>query len=137
MRGRHHFRMVRLAEIIVRTEINDRMRFAVIIQGRPRFGRAQHRRLIEFDGPFAHLMPPGEGRRRLERVLTVADEEVAQAEFAWIVLHRHAGIGLRLYYSILFQLHKGDTWRSHVPWFKLTSRMKGDTAIALMTIRLS
>ena len=82
VRGRDHFRMIGEAEIIVGTEIDDRMRLAVVIQRRPRFGRAQHLRLVKFDGPFAHLMPAREGRRRLERILAVADEKVAQAEFA-------------------------------------------------------
>ena len=82
-------------------------------------------------------MPAREGRGRLQRVLAVADEEIAQAEFAGIGFDRHTGIGLGLY-SILFQLHKGDTRCSHASWFSLlTSRMKGDTAIALMAIRLS
>ena len=41
MRGRDHFRVIGQAEIIVGTKIDDRMRFAVVMERRPRFGRAE------------------------------------------------------------------------------------------------
>ena len=40
-------------------------------------------------------MPAGEGRRRLERILAVADKKIAQAELAGIRLDTQTGILLR------------------------------------------
>src|SRR5687768_12299747 len=91
MRGCYHFRMVGQAEIIVGTEIDDRMRLAVIVEGSARFRRTEKLRLVQFDGPLPDMVPASEGRGWLQRVLAVADKEIAQAELAGIRFHAQTG----------------------------------------------
>ena len=94
--GGNDFRMVREAEVVVGTEIDDRVRFSTVVQGGARFRGGEHLRLVKFDGPFARLMPFRENRRRLQRVLAVPDKEIVQAESSRIGFDRRRGLGDRL-----------------------------------------
>ena len=88
VRGRDDFRMVGEAKIIIRAEINDRVRLPAVIQHRAHFRRSEHLWFVKFDRPFAGLMPFRENRRRLQRIFAVADEKIAQAESTRISLDR-------------------------------------------------
>jgi hypothetical protein len=79
----------------------------------PCFGRAEQLRLIQFDGPFPLMVPMGEGWGRFQRILAVADEEIAQTEFCGIVFHSQTGIGLRLWITLI-QMHNW-TWGTPTP----------------------
>ena len=57
MRGRDDLGMIGEAEIIVGTEVDDRVRLAAVVQGRARFGWAEQLRFVELDRPFADLVP--------------------------------------------------------------------------------
>ena len=58
--------------------------FAVVLNCGARIRRREHFRLVKRGSPQAGTVPLGEGGRRFERVLAVANKEIAQAEFCGI-----------------------------------------------------
>ena len=84
MRSGDDFGMIRETEIIVGAKINDRARLAVVLDRGARIRRGQQFRLVKRGSPQAGAVPLGEGGRRFERILAVANEEIAQVEFCGI-----------------------------------------------------
>ena len=131
VRGCDHFRVIGQTQIVVGTEIDDRMRFAVVVKRGPRFGRAEELRLVQLDGPLPDMVPSREGRGRFQRILAVADK------FFWGVFSPLKPPfffwgGVPGFISII-----GTCGVSHASWFLVRIAKEGDTAIALIIIRLS
>src|ERR1041385_5041473 len=80
MSGGDYFRMIRQAEVVVGTEVDDRVRFAAVVKDGARFRRPEQLRLVQFDRPLTGLMPFRENRRRMKWIFAVPDEKIAQAE---------------------------------------------------------
>ena len=80
--------MIGEAEVIVRTEIDDGLRFAVVGDGGARVGGGEQFRLVEFDRPCACLHPASESGGRLQRIAAFGREEITQAKFGWVVAHK-------------------------------------------------
>src|SRR5438552_15325421 len=79
--------MVRQTEIIIRTKIDDGLRFAVVSNAGAGVRTGEQFRLIQFDRPRAGLHPGAETWRSLQRVAAFAREEIAQAEFCRVFVH--------------------------------------------------
>src|SRR3954451_19938657 len=80
MRRGYDLGVIGEAEIIVRAEIDDRLRLAVVIDAGARFGTREKLGLVEFRSPFGLAHPGGEGRGGLKWIAGLASEKIAQAE---------------------------------------------------------
>jgi len=85
--GCDNFRVIRQAEIIVRTKIDDAVRFATVIYFRARVSAGKEFWLVEFNRPRARPHPGGETWRCFKRVAAFAREKIAQTMFCRIFLH--------------------------------------------------
>ena len=106
VRGRNHFGMIGEAKIIVGTEIDYRLRLALVFDSGARFRGGEQGGLVQFNGPRAKVHPPCEAGRGLKRIAGFASEKITQTEFCridvhslWQNLHHWAGsISGQLFY---------------------------------------
>src|SRR5438309_6820158 len=74
-------------EIIVGAKINDRLRLTTITNGGASVGGSQEFWLIQLDRPRANSHPVGKTWRGLKRIIGLAREEIAKAEFGRVFVH--------------------------------------------------
>ena len=72
--------MIGQAEVIVRAEIYDRLRFTGILDRRPNIGASEHAWLVKLRRGGGAVEPFGEARRWREEITALADDEIAEAE---------------------------------------------------------
>src|SRR5438105_7656507 len=81
------------AEIIVGAKINDRLRLTTITNGGTSVSAGQEFWLIQFDRPRANSHPISKTWRGLKRIIGLAREEVAKAEFCRVLTHTQRSLG--------------------------------------------
>jgi hypothetical protein len=86
--------MIGKTEIIVGTKINDRLRLTTITNGGTSVSAGQEFWLIQLDRPRAHSHPIGKTWRGLKRIIGLACEEIAKAEFCRVFTHTQGSLGL-------------------------------------------
>ncbi len=91
--GSDDFGMIGQAEVVVGAKINHRLRPAVVGDGGARFRRRPHLRFVKFDRPRSRLHPASKAGRRLEWIARFGREEITQAKFGWIVVHKKTAPG--------------------------------------------
>src|SRR5437763_14407109 len=82
-----YLRVIGKAEIIVGAEINDRLRLATITNGGTSVSGGQEFWLIQLDRPRANSHPISKTWRGLKRIIGLACEEIAKAEFCRVWVH--------------------------------------------------
>jgi hypothetical protein len=82
------------AEIIVGAKINDRLRLTTITNGGTSVSGGQEFWLIQLDRPRANSHPIGKTWRGLKRIIGLAREEIAKAEFCRVFTHTQRSLGL-------------------------------------------
>src|SRR5438132_5056506 len=81
------------AEVIVGAKINDRLGLTTITNGGTSVRRGQEFWLIQFDRPRANSHPISKTWRGLKRIIGLAREEVAKAEFCRVFTHTQRSLG--------------------------------------------
>src|SRR4029077_14747434 len=82
------------AEIIVGAKLNDRRRLTTITNGGTSVGAGEEFWLIQLDRPRANSHPIGKTWRGLKRIIGLAREEIAKAEFCRVFTHTQGSLGL-------------------------------------------
>src|SRR6266513_6136483 len=82
------------AEIIVGAKINDRLRLTTITNGGTSVSGVQEFCLIQLDCPRANSHPISKTWRGLKRIIGLAREEIAKAEFCRVFTHTQRSLGL-------------------------------------------
>ena len=87
VRCRNYLGVIGKAEIIVGAEINDRFWLATITNGGAGVSGGHQFWLIQIRRPRANSHPIGETWRSLKRIVGLAREEIAKAEFCRVLVH--------------------------------------------------
>src|SRR6266513_639423 len=82
------------AEIIVGAKIDDRLRLTTITNGGTSVSGGQKFWLIQLDRPRANPHPVSKTWRGLKRIIGLAREEIAKAEFCRVFTHTQRSLGL-------------------------------------------
>src|SRR5437868_10164295 len=88
VRCRNYLGVIGKAEIIVGAEINDRFGLATITNDSAGVSGGHQFWLIQIRCPRANSHPIGETWRSLKRIIGLAREEIAKAEFCGILVHK-------------------------------------------------
>src|ERR1700747_3036763 len=88
VRGSQHVGVIRQPEIIVRGEVDYLSWFPGIVDRGPGICSREKLGLVQFNGPSAELHPVCKARRRLQRVVAFAPQEITQTKLCWINVHR-------------------------------------------------
>ena len=87
MRCRNYLGVIGKAEIIVGTEIDDGLWSAFIIESGAGVSGGQQFWLIQLDRPRSNSHPIGKTWRGLKRIIGLARQEIAKAEFCRVLVH--------------------------------------------------
>src|SRR5437016_13505447 len=87
VRCRNYLGVIGKAEIIVGAEINDRFWLATITNGGAGVSGGHQFWLIQIRRPRANSHPIGETWRSLKRIVGLASEDIAKAEFCLVLVH--------------------------------------------------
>src|SRR5213595_279928 len=89
-----YFGVIGKAEIIVGAKINDRLRLTTITNGGTSVSAGKEFWLIQLDRPRANSHPISKTWRSLKRIIGLAREEIAKAEFCRVFTHTQGSLGL-------------------------------------------
>ena len=87
VRRRNYLGVIGKAKIIVGAEINDRFWLATITNDGAGVSGGHQFWLIQIRRPRANSHPIRETWRSLKRIVGLAREEIAKAEFCWVLVH--------------------------------------------------
>src|SRR5436190_11273206 len=87
MRSGQHLWVIRKAEIIIRTEIDDRLRFALVINQSTRIRTGKQLGLVKFNRPRPDAHPVCKARWSLQRITAFTRQKVTQTEFCRVLVH--------------------------------------------------
>src|SRR5216117_3625720 len=93
--SRDHLWVIGQPQVVVRTEIDDRMWFAVVIEGGPRLGWTKKLRFVQLNEPLPKMVPSSKGRWRFQGIFAVANKKIAQAKPGRMRLHTQATVAFR------------------------------------------
>src|ERR1041385_7703131 len=91
VRRGNHLRLIRQPEIIIRTEIDDGVRFTIVSDASARISRTEQLGLVKWRCPCLLTHPICEAWRSLKWIVAfTGSEKTTQAKFEGILVHRRS-----------------------------------------------